>query len=168
MTGKLPLWLSHVISKNISRLTLFSSPKPRLLPLHFSPHLTLFSSPKPRLLIAWVFHSGNGGWKESAWAFSTPRGTDTITASPRKILAQPVCVERACTSTPVGVLGWNTWDSIIMQCLVTYRQCCNAQQWPLCSDECLVPWTVPVEAGHTHHAGLGGTLVREREDTQLH
>ena len=44
----------------------------------------------------------------------------------------------------------------------TYRQCCNVQQWPLCSDECLVPWTVPVEAGHTHHAGLGGTLVKRK------
>ena len=33
-------------------------------------------------------------------AFNTPRGTVTTTASARKILEQPDCVEWACTSTP--------------------------------------------------------------------
>ena len=36
-------------------------------------------------------------------AFSTPRGTDTIVASARKMLEHPVCVDLAWTSTPVKV-----------------------------------------------------------------
>ena len=137
--------------------------------------------------MAWVFHSGSGGWKEITWAFNTPRGAVTITASPRKILAHPVCVERACTSTPVlcicVCMGWGGGGGggggggrtmcelgvcvVLSLCASisgsysAYHLCCSVQQWPPCSAAHQVPWTGPQVAGHTRHAGPGGTLECE-------
>lgn len=39
-----------------------------------------------------------------------------------------------------------------------YHLCCSAQQWPQCSAAHQVPWIGPQVAGHTRHAGPGGTL----------
>ena len=53
------------------------------------------------------------------WDFNTPKGTVTITASALKMLEQPDCVDRACTSTPAHVCEKPSHYTILLMHLQT-------------------------------------------------